>query len=392
MSDQFNLHDVDINSILIEGRHRQDLGDIEGLATSIKERGQLQPIGLDPSFRLIWGERRVRALEMLGHKTVTAIVGPFENLLEIEIAENTQRKAFTPIEVVEIGRHLEAKERERAKQRQGGSSGTVPELEKGQTRDKIGAALGVSGKFYETAKAVVEAAEDDPDRYQTLVDDMARTGKVKPAYNKLTKSRDEDRILSLEPIDDQFHTLVIDPPWKNITLSDDALATLGYALMELEEIENLDPNQWAMDDFCHYYIWCPNNFLAEACRIATQEWGLTYRNVMHWIKPGIGTGHYTRNSSEQVLICTTGDTKVTRINDQKNEFFAPKGDHSEKPDKFFDIVERMSYPPYGEVFQRKAREGFTNIYKEKANGKASEPKQAQPERKNEDESQLVTHS
>jgi hypothetical protein len=34
------------------------------------------------------------------------------------------------------------------------------------------------------------------------------------------------------------------------------------------------------------------------------------------------------------------------------------GEHSEKPDVFYDIVA----PTYGEAFQRKAREGFTNLY------------------------------
>ena len=43
-------------------------------------------------------------------------------------------------------------------------------------------------------------------------------------------------------------------------------------------------------------------------------------------------------------------------------FEAPLREHSEKPDIFYDIVRRASYPPYGEAFQRQEREGFRNLY------------------------------
>ena len=41
---------------------------------------------------------------------------------------------------------------------------------------------------------------------------------------------------------------------------------------------------------------------------------------------------------------------------------APVGAHSEKPEKFYEIVGAASYPPYGEAFQRKARPGFVNLF------------------------------
>lgn len=65
-----------------------------------------------------------------------------------------ERDQCTPSEMVEIGTVLEELERERAKERRGGdhkgNPGNFPEL--GQTRDKVAAALGVSGRHYEKAK------------------------------------------------------------------------------------------------------------------------------------------------------------------------------------------------------------------------------------------------
>ncbi len=35
-----------------------------------------------------------------------------------------------------------------------------------------------------------------------------------------------------------------------------------------------------------------------------------------------------------------------------------------KPDEFYEIVRAASYLPFGEVFGRKPREGFVNLYQE----------------------------
>jgi ParB family chromosome partitioning protein len=60
---------------------------------------------------------------------------------------------------------LEELEEPRARQRQGTRndlpqhSGKLPECSTGQTRDIIGDAIGLSGRSYEKAKEVIEAAE-----------------------------------------------------------------------------------------------------------------------------------------------------------------------------------------------------------------------------------------
>ena len=58
--------DVDITDIQIGDRYRKELGDIEGLAASIKEQGLLQPVGVTANNDLVFGERRIRAFQHLG--------------------------------------------------------------------------------------------------------------------------------------------------------------------------------------------------------------------------------------------------------------------------------------------------------------------------------------
>lgn len=61
-----------------------------------------------------------------------------------------------------IGKALEKLERPRAEERMKAgpaSSGKFPEDKPGETRDKVAAALGMSGRTYEKAKVVMAAAE-----------------------------------------------------------------------------------------------------------------------------------------------------------------------------------------------------------------------------------------
>ena len=54
-------------------RREFDEGGIAELAASIKELGLIQPIivrSVDGYFELVAGERRLRAVKLLGHKTV----------------------------------------------------------------------------------------------------------------------------------------------------------------------------------------------------------------------------------------------------------------------------------------------------------------------------------
>ncbi len=115
--------------------------------------------------------------------------------LKAERDENTCRKDFTLSEAVAMGRALEALERPKAKERQskagpaegkGKKSGSekFSEAVQGRTLDKVGAAVGISRITYERAKAVVDAAKEDPS-LQPMVDEMDRRGKVNGVYERV---------------------------------------------------------------------------------------------------------------------------------------------------------------------------------------------------------------
>lgn len=97
--------EVPLDWIRVEGRAREDLGDIEGLAESFKRLdsmgkpvGLIEPIVVDTSYRLIAGGRRHAAAVRAGLEKVPCIIRDVRNkvdALELELLENTQRKDMT---------------------------------------------------------------------------------------------------------------------------------------------------------------------------------------------------------------------------------------------------------------------------------------------------------
>lgn len=88
--------------------------DLKELASSIKERGVLQPILVrvsptaDKKYELIAGERRWRATKIAGLETIQCIVRNLSDkeVLEIALLENIQRQDLNPIEEAEAYHRL----------------------------------------------------------------------------------------------------------------------------------------------------------------------------------------------------------------------------------------------------------------------------------------------
>ena len=156
MSD--NIIQCRASLINTSGRFRKDFGDISGLAASIAELGLLQPIGIDSNYRLVFGERRLRACLSLGWEKIPARTVHLDSILKGELAENEFRKDFTNSERVAIGEAIEG-ELQGRNHRPSESPENIPELPKGDTRDLAAKAAGFgNGKTYEQAKRVTNEA------------------------------------------------------------------------------------------------------------------------------------------------------------------------------------------------------------------------------------------
>jgi N6-adenosine-specific RNA methylase IME4 len=176
------------------------------------------------------------------------------------------------------------------------------------------------------------------------------------------RAEDEARVRSLVPRPGRYRTLVVDPPWDYEWLSLAGRAKPGYATMTHDQLLALDVGAWAEDN-CHLYLWTTNNFMIRAGELMAR-WGFAHKTVLTWIKPKFGLGSYFRNSTEHVLFGVRGELR-TRSDSISTHFEAPLGEHSEKPEKFYEIVRAASYEPYGEIFQRTERPDFLNLFVER---------------------------
>ncbi|MBO4920095.1 MAG: ParB/RepB/Spo0J family partition protein [Erysipelotrichaceae bacterium] len=84
-------------------RKEFDEAGLNELADSIRMNGVFQPILVRQSlsgYELVAGERRLRASKLAGKKTIPAIIVDFndQQMMEISLLENIQRKDLTPIE------------------------------------------------------------------------------------------------------------------------------------------------------------------------------------------------------------------------------------------------------------------------------------------------------
>lgn len=199
----------------------------------------------------------------------------------------------------------------------------------------------------------------------TINSAMAR-GEISKLLRLMRVAEDEERVLNLVPIAGKFRTLVIDPAWEYDWLSIAGRAKPGYAMQSLDQLRELDLLQWVdTDEGCQLYCWVTNNFMSEACKLVA-HWGFQHRTLITWIKPPpFGLGSYFRNSTEHVLFATYGETTTRPAAASiSTHFEAPRGEHSEKPEKFYDLVRASSYPPYGEGNQRTPRPDFISLFVE----------------------------
>ena len=99
-----------VADIVLNFRVRKNLGDINSLMDSMKRHGLLNPITVTKEGELIAGHRRLESARRLGWEYIDVVVLENQSAvdkLELEIEENVQRKALSPVELADAYKRLE---------------------------------------------------------------------------------------------------------------------------------------------------------------------------------------------------------------------------------------------------------------------------------------------
>lgn len=171
----------------------------------------------------------------------------------------------------------------------------------------------------------------------------------------------------------KYKTIYADPPWMErgggkIKRGADR----HYPLMKTKDIMALPVRELIHPDGCHLYLWTTNNFLPDAFKVI-ETWGFEYVTMITWIKDKQGLGQYYRGLTEHCIFATTHNRLPYKLDESGKRqqgvtgFYAPRTEHSHKPEEMRRMIERVSYGPRLEMFARMQHPGW-DVWGNEVNG------------------------
>jgi len=180
--------------------------------------------------------------------------------------------------------------------------------------------------------------------------------------------------------------IVVDPPWpfRDRLPGPGRGAEKHYAVLPVPRIVRFleDDVDERMAASSVLFLWMVPAMAEEAIEVC-RGWGFEPKSELIWVKLAkrfgkagnenepidwrtgdglhFGMGRYVRMAHERCIIATRGRAShLVGDHATRSVFFAPVGRHSEKPDEFYDLVERLvPGGPYLELFARRQRAGWS---------------------------------
>src|SRR3990172_64352 len=362
-------HEILISEVEWGTRAREEYGDIEELANSIKRLGLINPITIERPNLLRAGGRRLTAATLLGWTSIPCRF--FDELseigrLEVELEENIKRKDLAWPEEVKLKARLHELKNKEAR-----------EQGEGCTVDQTAEVAGINKTALERDLRLARALESDPDLAKTLNKDSARTKarrSVETAKRQITAAsinlsdqiQNGDAICLMQSLPDKSIDLILfDPPyaegfdkkmatgeykdgsWDNVYGEVDDTKESIYPLIK----EVLIEAKRVLKDNSHMYMFFslrPDKFAEIAYLI--KEAGLKFQQQpLFWIKPSQANyepyKRFTVNYEPFFFIYN--GTTPRELNSQSNATFpfsvSPNKQHpAEKPIGLYQALVELS--------------------------------------------------
>jgi len=177
-----------------------------------------------------------------------------------------------------------------------------------------------------------------------------------------------------------FAVIAADVPWDFVTWSKrgkDRSPDRHYETMTLADIAAMPVANYAAPD-SRLFFWVTSPFLAKGAHVPIMRaWGFEPVAIFNtWLKPTqaawhqgalfldhdklwkMGMGHTSRKNCEFVIEGRRGSPPKRLAADIREEIIEPAREHSRKPEKFYENVQRYAAGPYLELFGRSQRKGW----------------------------------
>lgn len=419
-----SVAEIAIDSIHASNRYRKDYGDLAGLAASIEQLGLLQPIGINAANELVFGQRRLKAFQLLGRSTIPARVIDVPAIVLAEHAENEIRKDFTVSERVEIGKAVEMElgERRGRPKQESENQGELVESEiveilphftepdSGQKTREIAAQKAGFGsdKTYRDAKTVVEKATPElvaaMDEAMISVSTAAKLAVApvevqRQAVADPKKAVELAKAASAAKVKEIRETAKEERKVANEEKKQERVADIEQQAAAIEEslpgipvgpfhVISIDPpwpygTQYDPDgrraanpypEMSLEQIKAIELPAADDCVLwlwtthkfmrhsfeLLDAWGFRDVAIVTWVKDRMGLGSWLRSQSEFCIMAVKGKPPITLTN-QVTVIHGPLREHSRKPDSFYEMVNGLCVGAKLDYFSREKREGWAQV-------------------------------
>lgn len=171
------------------------------------------------------------------------------------------------------------------------------------------------------------------------------------------------RVLKRSRPSTEFDIISIDFPWsynsKKAGGSMNSGAAQKYDVMTLKEILGL-PIQGLFAKDCVLLLWVTSPLKFEVVPKILECFGFKYKATYYWRKERnkLGMGWWFRGDVEECIVAVKGHPKPFRSS-ARNWLDEPPTQHSRKPEKFYDIIDKISTGRKLELFATRKRPGWT---------------------------------
>jgi N6-adenosine-specific RNA methylase IME4 len=178
----------------------------------------------------------------------------------------------------------------------------------------------------------------------------------------------------------RYKTIYADPPWDWMQGGKNAVSRVSvvtgksnrspigntpYIRLSVKELLALGPAiQRVAAPNSHLYFWTVNKTVPDAAKII-EAWGYRWVTMITWDKGRPGIAKYFQGVTEHCVFAVRGSVPYKFVDGKMQQgrtlVAEQKTDHSRKPVAMCEVIERVSYGPYLELFGRRVPKNWDAI-------------------------------